>query len=104
MSEFHPLSPKFATRLCRKKPYGKEMPAGDKRSIGKNGRRVNSIFGEIAHKILGLFGGLFSGDSGDFRGRGGEGVFSTIWRGLSGVLRLIGTHRFLPPRIPDLYD
>ena len=30
-------------------------------------------------------GGLFSGDWGDFRGRGGEGVFSVIWRGSSGV-------------------
>jgi len=35
---------------------------------------------EFEHKILGLFGGLFSGDSGDFRGRGGEGALSTIAR------------------------
>jgi len=75
MSEFHPLSPKFATRLCRQKPYGKEMPAGDERSIGKNGRRVNSIFGEIAHKILCLFGGLFSGDSGVFGVEVARGFF-----------------------------
>jgi len=33
---------------------------------------------EFWHKILGLFVGLFSGDSGDLRGRGGEGVFATI--------------------------
>jgi hypothetical protein len=33
---------------------------------------------EFEHKILGLFGGFFSGDSGDFRGRDGEGVFATI--------------------------
>ena len=40
---------------------------------------------EFEHKILGLFGGFFRGDSGDFRGRGGEGAFSMIWRGSSGV-------------------
>ena len=40
---------------------------------------------EFVHKILCLFWGRFSGDSGDFRGRGGEGAFSTIWRGSSGV-------------------
>jgi len=34
---------------------------------------------------LGLFGGFFSGDSGDFRVRGGEGALSTIGRGSSGV-------------------
>ena len=34
---------------------------------------------------MGLFGGLFSGDSGGFRGRGGEGALSTIWRGPAGV-------------------
>ena len=39
---------------------------------------------EFEHKILGLFGGFFSGDSGDFRGRGGEGAISTICRGPSG--------------------
>jgi len=27
---------------------------------------------EFPQKILSLFGGLFSGDSGDFRGKGGE--------------------------------
>ena len=37
------------------------------------------------HKILGLFGGLFSEDSGDFRGRGGEGAFSTVGEGSSEV-------------------
>ena len=38
------------------------------------------------HKIFGLLVGLFSVDSGGFRGRGGEGALSTIGRGSSGVL------------------
>ena len=32
-----------------------------------------------------LFGDLFSRGSGQFEGRGGEGAFSTIWGGSSGV-------------------
>ncbi len=40
---------------------------------------------EFEHKMLGLLGGHFSEDSEDFRGRGGEGVFSTICRGPAGV-------------------
>jgi len=37
------------------------------------------------HKMLCLFGDRFSKDSGDLRGRGGEGVFATIGRGPSEV-------------------
>ena len=48
---------------------------------------------EFEYKILVLFGGLFSGDSGDFRVRGGEGVFATICRGPSGVFE---AHRGTP--------
>jgi hypothetical protein len=48
---------------------------------------------EFEHKILCLFGGLFSGDSGDFRGRVGEGAVSTICRGPAGVLK---AHRGTP--------
>ncbi|MDH4268203.1 MAG: hypothetical protein OEW45_21465 [Deltaproteobacteria bacterium] len=40
---------------------------------------------EFKHKILGLFGGLFSGDSGDFRGRGGEGGLKVSIPGVVGV-------------------
>jgi len=48
---------------------------------------------EFWHKILGLYGGIFSWDSGDLRGRGGEGVFSTIGRGPSDVFE---AHRGTP--------
>jgi hypothetical protein len=47
---------------------------------------------QFAHKILGLFGRLFSEDLRGFRGRGGEGG-STIWRGPSGVFE---AHRGTP--------
>ena len=40
---------------------------------------------KFEHKILGLFWGLFSGDSGGFRGRGREGALSTIGQGSSGL-------------------
>ena len=40
---------------------------------------------KFEHEILCSFRGFFSGDSGDFRRRGGEGAFSMIWRGSSGV-------------------
>jgi len=42
---------------------------------------------------LGFVWGRFSGDSGDFRGRGGEGALSTIGRGSSGVFE---AHRGTP--------
>ena len=35
---------------------------------------------EFAPKIGELFGGFFSGDSGDFLVRGGKGGFSMSWR------------------------
>jgi hypothetical protein len=37
--------------------------------------------GEVWSQILGLFGSLFSGESGDFRGGGGQGLFSTMGPG-----------------------
>ena len=40
---------------------------------------------EFEHKILGLFWGIFSGDSGYFRGRGGEGALSTVGGGSTGI-------------------
>jgi len=39
---------------------------------------------EILAQDIGFAEGLFSGDSGDFRVRGGEGELSTIGRGSSG--------------------
>ncbi len=59
---------------------------------------------EFWHKILGLLGGLFSGDSGGFRGRGGEGALSTICRGPAGFFEAHPGKPVAPPRIPDLYD
>jgi len=52
---------------------------------------------------LGGFGGLFRGDSGGFRGRGGEEAFSMIGQTSSGVLRLVQADRTLPPLILLLY-
>ena len=48
----------------------------DPQATTKLAPRPSSLEGY--HKILGLFGGFFSGDSGDFWGRGGEGMFATI--------------------------
>jgi len=59
---------------------------------------------EIAHKILSLFGGHFSGDSGDFGVEVERGRFQRFAEVRQAFLRLIWAHRFLPPRIPDLYD
>ena len=58
----------------------------------------------INHNILGVFGGLFSEDSGEFGGIGGMGSFSMIWQALSGVFDAHRGQRFLPPHISDLYD
>lgn len=46
------------------------------------------------HKILGLFEGLFSGDS---RGGSGERIFSTTWRARQAFLRLPRADPFLSP-------
>ena len=56
--------------------------------------------------MLGLFGSRFSKGSGDFRGRGEgtRGRFQRSDEARQAVLRLNRRHRFLPPRIPDLYD
>ena len=47
----------------------------------------------ILAQDLGFFGGRFSGDSGGFGGRGGEGALSMIWRGPSGIFE---AHRCTP--------
>jgi hypothetical protein len=47
------------------------------------------------HKILGLFGGLVSGDWGNFRSRGGEGALSTIGEAYRAFLRLIRTKEII---------
>lgn len=76
----------------------------DKNSLwgGSIIQKDNCVSREFAHKILCLFGGLFSGDAGDFRGRGGERAFSTIWRGSSGVFE---AHPGTPvPCAPHLYS
>lgn len=44
----------------------------------------------ICRKILCLFGGLFSKDSGDYRSRAGEGRFQPLGEARQAFLRLIG--------------
>ncbi len=62
-------------------------------------KKENCVSREFYHEILGLFAGLFKGDSGNFQGRCGEGVLSTIGRGLSGAF---GAHPGTPvPSAPD---
>jgi hypothetical protein len=58
---------------------------------------------EFSHKILGLSGGLFSGDSRDSRGGSGERIFSTIWRARQAFLRLPRADQLLPPPIAHLF-
>ena len=57
----------------------------------------------ILAQDLGFVRGLFAWDAGDFRGRGGEGRFHRFAEVRQVFLRLIRTHRFLPPPIPHLF-
>ena len=50
---------------------------------------------QLAHKILGLFGRLFSEDLRGFRGRGGE-EGQRFGEARQAFLRLVRPHRFLP--------
>jgi len=50
-----------------------------------------------------LFGTLFKEDSGDFRGRRGEGTFLVMWQASKGFLEAHPGTTIPPPRIPDLY-
>jgi len=58
----------------------------DKNSLwsGLNIQKRQLCVKGICAEDLGFVWGRFSGDSGDFRGRGGEGVFATICRGPAG--------------------
>ena len=77
----------------------------DKNSLwgGSNITKRQLCVKGILAQDFGLFGDLFREGSADFRGRGGEGAFSTIWRGSSGVFEAHPGTPALPPRIPDLY-
>jgi len=64
-----------------------KLLAIDKNSLwgGLNIQKRELCVKGILAQDLGFVRGLFSWDSGDFRGRGGEGAFATIGRGPSGV-------------------
>jgi len=53
--------------------FGKNSLLGGVSILGRPLR----VKGNCAQDLV-FVGGFFSGDSGDFRGRGGEGVFATI--------------------------
>jgi len=54
---------------------------------------------DFYHNILGLFGEPSGGGLGDFRGRGGQGAFSTVGRGSTG--RFEAHPGKLVPSAPD---
>jgi hypothetical protein len=62
----------------------------------------NFVSREFAHKILCLFEANFSGNSEGFPDGGGEGVFSTMGGGPSGVFEHHPDTAVPPSRIPDL--
>jgi hypothetical protein len=55
-------------------------------------------------KILGLFWAVSAGIRGIFGVEVGRGCLQRFDEDRQAFWRLIRTHRFLPPRIPDLYD